>query len=96
MADATLFDLQDLMDNGQFSAEDFDRFDVIIAMDEQNVDDIEALRPDGALVPVMLFTDHIGEVGAPVPDPYYTRDFDGCLDLIETCADALVAGLRGS
>ncbi len=77
----------------QFAPEDFARFEVIVAMDEQNAEDIEALRPDGVHTPVVLFTDHIGEDGMPVPDPYYTRDFDGCLDLIEACADGLVAGL---
>ncbi|MEM8711836.1 MAG: low molecular weight protein-tyrosine-phosphatase [Planctomycetota bacterium] len=77
----------------QFTADDFHHFDVIVAMDNENADAIEALRPDGAYAPVVLFTDHIGEDGTPVPDPYYTRDFEGCLDLIEACADALVAGL---
>lgn len=75
----------------QFSAKDFRRFDVIVAMDEQNAEDIEALRPDGSGAPVLLFTSYLGDGGAPVPDPYYTRDFEGCLDLIEACADALVA-----
>ncbi len=28
-----------------------------------------------------------------VPDPYYTRDFDGALDLIEDCADRLLIAL---
>lgn len=77
----------------QFSPRDFKDFDVIIAMDEDNAADIEAQRPNGATTPVVLFTDHIGEDGAPVPDPYYTRDFEGCLDLIEACADGLIAGL---
>ncbi|QDV09238.1 Low molecular weight protein-tyrosine-phosphatase YfkJ [Planctomycetes bacterium Poly30] len=77
----------------QFSAADFGTFDVIVAMDEENARDIESLRPDGSFTPVVLFTDHIGEDGMAVPDPYYTRDFEGCLDLIEACADGLVAGL---
>jgi len=77
----------------QFSVDDFDAFDVIIAMDAQNADDIEALRPAHSYTPVVLFTDHIGEDGMAVPDPYYTRDFDGALDLIERCADGLIAGL---
>lgn len=80
----------------QFTAEDFRRFDVIVAMDDQNVTDIEALRSEGDHAPVVLFTDHIGEDGAPVPDPYFTRDFEACLDLIEACADGLVAGLGES
>ena len=77
----------------QFSARDFANFDVIIAMDSDNAQDIERLRPMGAYTPVILFTDHIGQDGTPVPDPYYTRDFEGCLDLIEDCADGLIAGL---
>ncbi|HBT00222.1 MAG TPA: phosphotyrosine protein phosphatase, partial [Citreicella sp.] len=28
--------------------------------------------------------------GADVPDPYFTRDFDGALDLIETAARGLL------
>jgi len=77
----------------QFTSNDFNDFDLIIAMDAENLSDIEAQRPDGAYTPVVLFTDHIGEDGTPVPDPYYTRDFDGCLDLIEDCADGLIKGL---
>ena len=84
-------DLSDLRAR-QFSPEDFHRFDVIVAMDNENANDVEAQRPDGAHAPVVLFTDHIGEDGLAVPDPYYTRDFEGCLDLIEACADGLVAG----
>lgn len=76
----------------QFTPDDFNDFDLIIAMDAENADDIEAQRPTGATTPVVLFTDHIGETGTPVPDPYYTRDFDGCLDLIERCADGLIKG----
>ncbi len=86
-------DLSDLRAR-QFTADDFGRFDAIIAMDRQNAEDIEALRPDGAEAPVVLFADYIGEGDAPVPDPYYTRDFEGCLDMIEACAEGLVAGLR--
>ncbi|WP_375281447.1 low molecular weight protein-tyrosine-phosphatase [Pseudooctadecabacter sp.] len=73
----------------QFSPNDFNSFDMIVAMDADNLRDIEAQRPAGNTTPVTIFTPD----GAPVPDPYYTRDFDGCLDLIEDCADRLIAGL---
>ena len=65
----------------QFSASDFSAFDLIIAMDADNLRDIEALRPAGNDTPVKLMTAW-GE-GQDVPDPYYTRDFDGALTLIE-------------
>ncbi|MGR3837358.1 MAG: low molecular weight protein-tyrosine-phosphatase [Cognatishimia sp.] len=74
----------------QFRREDFADFDLIIGMDDANIRDIEALRPSGNKTPVQLFTDFAAETGAQeVPDPYYTRDFDGALDLIESCAKGL-------
>lgn len=69
---------------------DFESFDLIIAMDDSNLSDIEAMRPSGSSTPVKLFTDYAMDVAADeVPDPYYTRDFEGALDLIENCAKGL-------
>ncbi|WP_135504544.1 low molecular weight protein-tyrosine-phosphatase [Roseovarius aestuariivivens] len=74
----------------QFGAADFARFDLILAMDDSNRADIEAQRPAGNATPVRLFTDYAPERGMDhVPDPYYTRDFDGALDLIEAAAEGL-------
>jgi len=74
----------------QFAASDFDDFDLIIAMDDSNLEDIEALRPKGHKTPVKLFTDYAPQSGMDhVPDPYYTRDFESCLDLIEEAAQGL-------
>lgn len=79
----------------QFKPADFGRFDLIVAMDGDNLQDIEAQRPAGAETPVRLFTDFAAGSGADhVPDPYYTRDFDGCLDLIEVAAQGLANSLR--
>ncbi len=73
----------------RFGPGDFGRFDLILAMDRDVLADVEALRPAGAAAEVALFA-------APddVPDPYYTRDFEGCLDLIEAAAARIVAGRR--
>ena len=68
----------------QFGRGDFDNFDLIIAMDRKNRRDIERLRPSGNTTPVELMAD------SDVPDPYYTRDFDGALDIIEAAALKLV------
>lgn len=79
----------------QFTAADFTRFDLIIGMDASNITDIEALRPQGNETPVRLLTDFAPETGADhVPDPYYTRDFEGALDLIEIAVEGLVAYLE--
>ncbi|WP_111733584.1 low molecular weight protein-tyrosine-phosphatase [Roseovarius amoyensis] len=79
----------------QFTPDDFDRFDLIVAMDAANQQEIETRRPTGNTTPVRLLTDFAPETGADhVPDPYYTRDFDGVLDLIETAARGLKASLQ--
>ena len=79
----------------QFIASDFHRFDLIVAMDATNLEEIEALRPEGAGTPVRLFTDFAPEAGADhVPDPYYTRDFEAALDLIEVAAAGLKRALN--
>ena len=94
-ASARGYDLSDLRAR-QVSRQDFHRFDLIVAMDGQNVSDLETLRPTGARAELMLFTDALDEPGTDhVPDPYYTRDFDGALDLVERAAEALLDRLSG-
>jgi len=78
----------------QVGPADFDNFDLIIGMDAENVADIENLRPAGNTTAVRNFTDYAPESGADhVPDPYYTRDFDGSLALIEEAGRGLIATL---
>lgn len=72
----------------QFSARDFGDFDLIIGMDDDNVADIEALRPAGSDTPVAKLTDY-GSGADHVPDPYFTRDFDEALDIIEAAIKGL-------
>lgn len=86
-------DLSDLRAR-QFVSDDFTCFDLIIAMDQSNRHNIERLRPAGCNTPVRLLTDFAPESGMDhVPDPYYTRDFDGALDLIEQAVKGLCATL---
>lgn len=76
----------------QIGPGDFDDFDLILGMDADNLSAIERLRPLGSVTPVRLFTDYAPDTGAShVPDPYYTRDFEGALDLIEAAAEGLWA-----
>lgn len=79
----------------QVRPEDFTDFDQIIAMDAQNIADLEDVMPVNATAKLSLFTDYALNSGATeVPDPYYTRDFDGALDLIETASDGLLSALK--
>ncbi len=80
----------------QLASQDFDHFDYILAMDEQNLRDVEALRPADYAGHVGLFLDYTGQSGAEVPDPYYggAAGFDRVLDLIEAASEGLLAELR--
>lgn len=87
-------DLGDLRGR-QVTAEDFDRFDMILAMDLQNRADLEALRPAGNTTPVRLLMEFAPEAECDeVPDPYFTRDFDQVLDLVEIALSGLCAQLQ--
>lgn len=79
----------------QTTPSDFNDFDLIIAMDRSNQQDLEALRPSGSNTPVHLFTRYASAAGTvDVPDPYYTRDFAGALDLIEAASRGLLEDLK--
>ncbi|WP_102225892.1 low molecular weight protein-tyrosine-phosphatase [Acidimangrovimonas sediminis] len=87
------YDISDLRAR-KLTAADFGRFDLILAMDRENLADIEAQRPAGNDTPVRLFLDYAPGGPDEVPDPYFTRDFDGALDLIEAASHGLLAALR--
>lgn len=77
----------------QLRREDFHQFDLILAMDHQNLRDAQAVAPKGGCAHLQMFLN--GETGtAEVPDPYYTRDFDTCLDIIEAGARAWLLRLQ--
>jgi len=78
----------------QVTPEDFVRFDLIVAMDGENAADLEALRPAGNTTPVRRMMEFARDGGPDVPDPYFTRDFEGALDLVEHAAEGLAGALR--
>lgn len=80
----------------QVQPEDFETFDYILAMDRDNLADLEAMRPDDFPGHLGLFLAFARE-GAPadVPDPYYGGDagFEEVLDLIESASEGLLRSL---
>lgn len=79
----------------QFSAKDFDNFDLIVAMDSTNKDNILKLArndSDHKKVVFMRHYDHI-KSGGNVPDPWYgdVKDFDDCYRLLLECCNGLLA-----
>ena len=79
----------------QLRAADFHRFDLILAMDADNLRAAEAVRPAGSQTPIRLFLDETTGEHAAVPDPYYDGDaaFAALFVMLETAAKAYVARL---
>lgn len=78
---------------------DFHQFDFILAMDRNNLADLQAIRPARSTAELGLFLDYAGDFPeSEVPDPYYGGDqgFELVLDLIENASDGLIARLRGA
>ena len=80
----------------QFTVADFDRFDLIIAMDRANLRAIQALRPPEKPVPVRLLTDYTERPGTDVPDPYLEGGFDRTFATIDHASRKLLAALRSA
>lgn len=56
----------------QVTPADFERFDHVVALDAQNLADLQAMRPEGARARLSLLLDHVeGRSGQAVADPYY-------------------------
>ncbi len=71
----------------EITAADFAGSDLILAMDRDNLQQLEARRPAGNSTPIRLF---LGDL--EVPDPYYggADGFDSMMDQIELGARQLV------
>jgi protein-tyrosine phosphatase len=84
----------------QFRAEDFDRVDLVVAMDAENAADLRALAPDAAAaakVHLLREWDPEADDGdRSVPDPYYggPEGFTAVLDMVERACAGLIAHLR--
>jgi protein-tyrosine phosphatase len=77
----------------RFEPADFERFDLILAMDAENKRDLLAIAPDDeARAKVRMFLSGDRDV----PDPYYggAGGFEEVLDLVEEAARELLTELR--
>src|SRR5215475_8496953 len=74
--------------------EDFERFDLILAMDRENLRVLKRRAPSSAHPRLRLFLEFSPEAGPEdVPDPYYggPNGFEQVLDLVEAAARGLLA-----
>ena len=80
----------------QVCADDFRRYDWILAMDRSVLEELQALRPPDYAGHLGLFLDLVPALGVhDVPDPYDKgpEGFERVLDLVEEASEALTARL---
>ena len=76
---------------------DFERFDLILAMDRANHAELLVRSPPQFHGRIRLLMDFAeDDTGAEVPDPYYggAAGFDAVLDLVEEASAGLLAAIR--
>ncbi len=76
---------------------DFELFDYVLAMDSDNLHNLERCCPAGYEERVRLFLDFSVEYGEDeVPDPYYGggSGFEHVLDLVESASQGLLMHIR--
>ncbi|SFO90538.1 low molecular weight protein-tyrosine-phosphatase [Pseudomonas borbori] len=81
----------------QVCVSDFRRFDLILAMDNSNLEQLRRMRPGDAMAELDLFLRRYDLAPVEVPDPYYGGEegFQQVLDLLEQACDGLLRELRG-
>lgn len=78
------------------SLNDFEKFDYILAMDQDNYSSLKLICPNQYLDKIKLFLEYAPEMGSKeVPDPYYggEKGFERVLDLTEAASQGLLAAI---
>ena len=82
----------------QVTRHDFERFDVVVAMDESNRRSLERLQGGRRHAEIVMMRDYDAQdPGADVPDPYYggPRGFDRVYRILERSCQSLLDELAG-
>lgn len=91
------YDLTPLRARQAISA-DFDQFDYVLAMDKENLSNLQGICPNGAKSAPQLFLYEFSQnfEELEVPDPYYGGEggFEHVLDLVEDACLGLLADIR--
>lgn len=80
----------------RFEPSDFERFDYVIAMDRENLVQLEMHAGAEHRQRVSLFLSFAQGIGEEVPDPYYggAAGFERVLDMVEEASRGLLETLR--
>jgi len=89
-------DISDLVAR-RVESDDFDLFDFVVAMDQDNYMSLSEICPDQHVDKIYMFMDFADHMRTrEVPDPYYggTSGFDRVFDLVEAASEGLLQEIR--
>lgn len=79
----------------QLNHQDFEKYDYILAMDDDNLATIRSQMPANSQATIRLFLDYANEVKTrEVPDPYYNGRFDEVYELVLAGSQGLLETIR--
>jgi protein-tyrosine phosphatase len=87
----------DKIKSRRVTEQDFEEFDLILAMDSDNVSQLEKVAPEHLQHKIHLFLEYANNnEETDVPDPYYGggKGFELVLDLIEDASEGLIKALK--
>jgi protein-tyrosine phosphatase len=87
------FDLSDLRAR-QVNGNDYDYYDYVIAMDDDNMHNLKAKAPGGQDMLYMFLQFAPERTETEVPDPYYDGSFDYVFDLVAAASQGLLADIQ--
>ena len=69
---------------------DYDRYNLLIGMDLENISDMRYIYGGDPAEKISLLRNWAGEPDREIDDPWYTRDFRGALQQIESGCEGLL------
>ncbi|NLZ79812.1 MAG: low molecular weight phosphotyrosine protein phosphatase, partial [Gammaproteobacteria bacterium] len=81
----------------QATAEDFNEFDLVLAMDNSNLQNLQAIQPANSKAELALYLPRFNISPDEVPDPYYGGEdgFELVLDMLEQASQVLLDEVKG-
>jgi len=80
----------------RFVSSDFVEFDYLLGMDQGNISDMHAIRPDDASARLQLMLEYSDQFQQrEVPDPYFSNEgFDLVFDMVDDASRGLLRHIR--
>ena len=77
----------------QITKQDYELYDLILLMDEENMYGIKRIIPQDYLHKIYLLTEYVG-VSGEIEDPWYTGRYEFVYNMIKNCVERLIEKLK--